>query len=587
MSDQQDELEDGADVTQAGEAAPETEHDLPDDDDVLPEAAPSASTRVSRAARRRLARRRTIAGVIVGAVVLAGVGTGVAYASTRPMPLDKRYVTVAATIGDLTQTLSFTGTTARSNTVTASFPAAGKVTKVYVSVGETVTAGQALAKMNTTALKQAVDTAQANLDQAKLTLKQLTTTTSSSASRSSSSSSKSSSSGKKPGGGKQPVNPAALAKLVAAAQAALNAALIQAQQAQQNEDTDCAVLRPAPVPGPTPTPTPTDPITITADQAQKCTTDMDQLKAANQAVAQASGQLSNLSSQLIKAIIQVQAQCQATVQKAVKQAMSQAAQSMASQYTGGQASASETQKVAAQIEVDNAQDALRQAKTDLANATLRAPIDGIVASIPFKVGNTMSTTDAITLLGDGGVNVALSVAVSQIDQIEVGQTATIEELGVGKATGTVSLKDLAPASAGGSTYSVTVAASGADAQALLDGVTAQVTITVGQITGAVLVPVSAVTLGDTNQSGTVTKLGSDGIQIVDVQIAAIGATSVAISQGVSVGDRLVVADTTSAMPTNLNGLGRALGGGGGGGGTRVYVNGNGGGYSGGGQQPPG
>jgi len=96
------------------------------------------------------------------------------------------------------------------------------------------------------------------------------------------------------------------------------------------------------------------------------------------------------------------------------------------------------------------------------------------------------------------------------------------------------------------------------------------------------VPVSSVTLGDTSTSGTVLILGTDAVNTVDVQIAAISGTQAALSQGVSVGALVLKKDTQAALPSDLSGLQRALSGGGG----AVRVT-NGGGGGGGGFQPGG
>ena len=579
-----------------------------DDDDILPEPAPSASTRVSRAARRKAAKRRAIVIAIVAALVLAAVGVGAAYISSRPQPLDQRYVTVAAVSGDLSETLSFTGTVTESDQVSVSFPANGTVNGLKVSVGDHVTAGQALATMATKDLKQARDSAQANLDQAKLTLSQLSSSSStgSSSSSSSSRSNTSSSSSSRTGSGGQGSGSGGqgsgqsgpdLSQMVADARAALATAQNAATQANLAMAAACKPLIDAannPAPDPTdptqPTPDPTDPtqpvsnpVVLTADQVKTCTDAMTAQTQANQGVSQAGDALSTLTQQLSDALVQAEIQCQARVlqaaQSAAQKTGQQLAQSLAQQYTGGSASSSQTQKVAAQIAVDQAQDALTQAQLNLDNATLTSPIDGVVAVLPWTVGASMTTSDAVVIVGDGGVYVTLSVPVAKIGQISVGQTATIEELGVAQATGKVSVKNLAPASAGGSTYAVTVAASGTDAKALLGGVTGQVTITTGQIPNAVLIPISAVTLDDTGVSGTVLVLGADAVNEVQVQVAGIGQTQVAVSQGISVGDKVVLADTQEAMPSSLSGIQRALSGGAGG--TRVYVGGTGGG----GQQP--
>jgi len=611
--------------------------------------APSASTRVSRAARRKAARKRAIIAVIVAAVVLATIGSGAAYASTRPQPLDKRYVTVAAATGDLTQTETFTGTVAKATQASVSFPAAGTVTGVQVTVGQHVDIGQPLASMDTTALQQAVNTAQANLDQANLTLNQLNSSTSST-STSSDGSGSGNGGGTKPDGS-QGQTTDQLAKTIAAAQAALAKAQAQAATDTAAMQAACADVLPGiapvvPTPSPSDTPTdsptatptdtptdsptdtPTDSLTdspsdtpsdtptdtpsdtptetptdspsdtptgtptdspadtVSGGSAADCLAAVQTMMADNQAVSQASTQMSTLTTQLQKAMTTAlqtaQAQCTTQLQTAVQQAMQQARGSqsqgaLASGATGGTAS----QQTTAEIAVEQAQTALDQAQSNLDNATITAPVSGTVATVPFTVGGAVSASAAITIIGDGGIQITLSVPVAKIAGIKEGQSAQITQVGVGQASGTVSMKALAPSSSGGSNYTVEVAASGADAVNLLPGVSASVVITIGQLNSAVVVPISAVVLDSSAAtSGTVQVLANNTLSTVPVTIAAIGATQVAIGTGIKVGDRVVVADTQEALPSSLTGLTRALGGGGTT--TRVYAGGGGGGNFGGG-----
>jgi multidrug efflux pump subunit AcrA (membrane-fusion protein) len=122
--------------------------------------------RSARRQRLRRRRRRLILSVVVAALVLGGGGT--AWALTRSTGPALRTATV--TRGSVAQTVDVAGTIQSVNQATLSFPVAGKVKKVAVGVGDTVTAGQALATLDTTSLDQAVQTQQTNLAQAEQTL---------------------------------------------------------------------------------------------------------------------------------------------------------------------------------------------------------------------------------------------------------------------------------------------------------------------------------------------------------------------------------------------------------------------------------
>ncbi|WP_432833742.1 efflux RND transporter periplasmic adaptor subunit [Dactylosporangium sp. CA-092794] len=77
---------------------------------------------------------------------------------------------VAATQGTVSQTVSASGSVASAATANANFATSGTVTEVDVKVGDVVTKGQVLAKVDPTAAQAALNTAQANLTAAKAAL---------------------------------------------------------------------------------------------------------------------------------------------------------------------------------------------------------------------------------------------------------------------------------------------------------------------------------------------------------------------------------------------------------------------------------
>src|SRR5437868_13041625 len=111
---------------------------------------------------------------LAGAVAIGG-----AYIAVAGNPLGRSpavtYQTSAVNQGTVQVTVSATGPVTIPASVPLSFPSAGKLSEVDVAVGQTVTTGQALAKLDTTALQIAVDEAQAALqaDQTTLTNAQL------------------------------------------------------------------------------------------------------------------------------------------------------------------------------------------------------------------------------------------------------------------------------------------------------------------------------------------------------------------------------------------------------------------------------
>lgn len=103
--------------------------------------------------------RKTLgrAGVGITVVALAAVGLlGYRAAADASANSTDKYRTVTAAAGTVTQVLSLSGTVHHVTQSSVSFPTSGRVTAVNVKAGDTVTAGQALASIDTTPLQNAV-----------------------------------------------------------------------------------------------------------------------------------------------------------------------------------------------------------------------------------------------------------------------------------------------------------------------------------------------------------------------------------------------------------------------------------------------
>jgi multidrug efflux pump subunit AcrA (membrane-fusion protein) len=106
--------------------------------------------------------------VALGGAYAAVAGNPFARSSATPT-----YQTAAAALGTVQTTVSATGPITAPATIPLSFKTAGKLTEIDVSVGQTVTAGQVLAKEDTSDLQAAVDQAQATLNQQQANLAKL------------------------------------------------------------------------------------------------------------------------------------------------------------------------------------------------------------------------------------------------------------------------------------------------------------------------------------------------------------------------------------------------------------------------------
>ncbi len=123
-------------------------------------------------AREPVSRWRRYRWPIVGAVVVV-VAAAVALplwltsGSSTPAGLSITTVTVPVTTGTIQQTVASSGTIEPASEANLNFPVSGTVTAVDVKAGQTVTAGQVLATVDTTALSEEVSAAQAQLTSAQ------------------------------------------------------------------------------------------------------------------------------------------------------------------------------------------------------------------------------------------------------------------------------------------------------------------------------------------------------------------------------------------------------------------------------------
>ena len=125
-----------------------------DDENVLAAERPSAWRRY----------RWPIVGVVVVLVAAAvGLSLWLTSGSSTPTGLSITTVTVPVTTGTIQQTVASSGTIEPASQATLNFPVSGTVTAVDVKAGQAVTAGQVLATVDTTALSEEVNAAQAQL----------------------------------------------------------------------------------------------------------------------------------------------------------------------------------------------------------------------------------------------------------------------------------------------------------------------------------------------------------------------------------------------------------------------------------------
>jgi multidrug efflux pump subunit AcrA (membrane-fusion protein) len=518
--------------------------------------------------------------VVPTAVAVAVAGGGAALVARHGASSSTQYRTAVATLGTVTQTISLSGNLAPVGETDLDFGSSGRVTAVDVHPGQAVTAGQPLATIDPAALQAALTQAQATLAsaQARLSLDQAGPSAQSLAQ---------SQAAVRTAQTQLQGAQTALADTqlldqssIGAAQSALTAAQAKLSADQANRCPSVPTASPSASPSPGGCATPQQ---IGADTAA-ATAARDGVSS-----AQARAQQSEHQAQSQLSAGQVQLQNAQASLTALQQGT-----------TTQQVQIDQSQVQIDQISVDNAQRALTQ-------ATLTAPVDGVVGQVNVSVGqiapggssssgsssgqgggssasssgtsssssSSSSTTHSIVILTPGAFQVVGSVSDAQVNHIAAGQRARITVAGATQSiTGTVTgIAPEATVTSGVATFPVTVMLDGSN-PSLHAGVSASIAVVVNQVVHVLTVPSSAI-----RPSGG----GADSVQtLVDgqpqslpVAIGASDALRTQVVSGLNEGDTVVIATVTSAVPTpnastllgggrgggrGTGGAGRALGG---------------------------
>ena len=107
-------------------------------------------------------KRKTIIWIVIGAAVLIGI---VYFAFLRKPKVE--YNTVEVKKGELTETVSVTGTLKANDDIGLNFETPGRIKESRIKVGDRVAKGDVLAILDQTNLQNDLDQAQANLDKAR------------------------------------------------------------------------------------------------------------------------------------------------------------------------------------------------------------------------------------------------------------------------------------------------------------------------------------------------------------------------------------------------------------------------------------
>jgi macrolide-specific efflux system membrane fusion protein len=258
-----------------------------------------------------------------------------------------------------------------------------------------------------------------------------------------------------------------------------------------------------------------------------------------------------------------------------------------------------TASVMAQLQssIVQAETNLTTAQKTLSQTTLRAPVGGTVASVDGIVGQSVSggglasasssasssstgasatgssssssSSGFVTLIGLSSMQVSAAFAESDVAKLAVGQPATVTVSALGGAELAAHIAAIDPVASSSSSvvqYTVTFALDRADKQ-LKPGMTANVSVTVGEKDNVLQVPSAAVT--GSGRTARVTVLKNGVSQTVPVVAGLAGDSSTEIVSGLTAGQTYVISTTvarstgatgTSTTPSTRTGTG--LGGGG-------------------------
>jgi HlyD family secretion protein len=506
------------------------------------------------------------------AVVAAGGGAALAATGQDSISL----VTAAVTTGSVTQTVDASGTIASSAKTDVTFPANGTVAEVDVKAGDTVKQGQVLAKLDTSTLHSDVDTASARLASARQQLADDESGQTSAASSTGSTAAKpatgsDSSAAVSPDSASETALTAAPAptgstgglqaaqKAVVSAQRKVDAgegAIDRAQQVIDAAVKTNAALRDAQKSAcDASTTDPSACASARADYeayADTLSADTDVLdtairnqdgavKALNAAIGNLDALLGTLSAS------SGSGSTGSRTSSGGSGGTARTAQSTQSSASTGQV-ASAAQLAADAASIDSAKAQLTLAKQSLAAATLTSPLAGTVGDVSLSTGSG-SSGGSITIVGTGNQVVTVDVPLSQIDEVKTGQPARIAVDGRTRTFhGTVTKIGMLSSTSGSlTTFPVTITLADGS-PALPNGVGADVTITTGTVSDALLVPNSAISTVGSRHTVIVVRAGRTSTATV-----TLGLTGLDVSQvtgGLSAGENVLLADPGQGLPSS-------------------------------------
>jgi HlyD family secretion protein len=388
---------------------------------------------------------------ILGVLVLGGGYLGWKHFTAKPAVATN--ITAKAKIGDVSKVITATGTVNFPHSIPLTFKQAGQIMALNVETGDSVKAGQVLAKIDDSSLQMTVTQQQAAVTSAQAKLQTLKDSFNAQTLTSAQSAVAQAEQGVATAQqslttAQQNADPNYLANQVSQAKAVVQQASNDLAKAQQSGSASSTALNQA--------------------QAALTTAQNAQNGGAAQALASAQAQYRSAQAGLTSAQAQLDQQEQGPIASDIE---------------------------SAQADIATAQAQLDSAKLALTNAEIIAPIDAVVVSAPLQVGQQSDATSIITITpAENNIEVDASIAQSDINQVKMGQKVdiTLDSNPNQHISGTVSLIALQGTIVSNvTTYTVTVTVDQAT-DLLRAGMNANVSVIVAEAKNVLTVPSEAV-----------------------------------------------------------------------------------------------
>ncbi len=457
---------------------------------------------------------------------------------------------VTAFIGDLTASATATGHISAERTAALAITQPGKVTDVYVQIGDSVMAGDPLVQLDTAELALSVTSAEQTLrlQEANLTsLQEPANETDVAAATANVTSAQANLDNLL--AGPTPQQLAVYSATVAASEASLYSASAQYQSAAnsvseaQIQQAEAAVLS----------------AQVNYNRAQEINADNpneqthEAMIAAASALANAQSQLDNLLNTDTSSAQGSLAAANARLDGSEADYLSNTSGATAAQIASAEAQLAQAQATlddllvgpteaelqTAQAQVEQARLSLTDAQETLAKATLTAPFAGIVTAVHVSAGEYASGV-AIELMDMANLEVTVPVDEVDIGVIEVGQKATITLETWPDVAIESEVALVAPGAAANSslvTYDVHLRLGQTDLPVRV-GMTANVQLITAQRTDILLLPNQAIQVDRENGTYSVNRVNGDAIEVVEVTIGLRDGQNTQITGGLEEGDEV-------------------------------------------------